>query len=365
MKIIKYIFTIFLLLCSAFFVFIATQKNDYKITRQKEINVEKENLYNYINDFSTWKDWFDLKDFDKSVKQTFTVKTSEKNPSLTWKSSTINGKITTIKTIPSDTIYQNILIGDDIHKITWCFTSNNKTTKVNWSMEGKSSFKWKLNNFLKSGIDDIYGGLFESGLSQIEQNLIAELSSFKITQNGIVSKNTSYFIQQKDSCKIDNFLKNYQEIVESTKQFAKTNNFKTINLPFVIINERNNIDNYIIYSVCIATENEILISDENKITSGYFDDYIAYKTTLTGNYIHLESARKKTEKSILESDYVIDTNRNYIEIYKISLTETKNESKWVTEIYYPIKKKYVKPIEIINTDPIKDSTKVLVAQPVE
>lgn len=357
MKITKYIFAIFLLLCSAFFVFIATQNNEYNIIRQNEINLEKENIYNYINNFSTWEDWFDLKDFDKSVKQTFTVKASKNNSSFTWKSSTSNGKITTIKSVPSDTIYQNILIGEDIHKITWCFTSNNKSTIVNWSMKGKASFEWKLKNFLKSGIDAVYGDLFEKSLSNIEQNLITELNSFKITQNGIVSKNASFFIQQKDSCKLDNFQINYQKILESTKQFAKTNNLNTVKLPFVIVYERNIIKNYIIYSVCIATENEILISDENKITSGYFDNYIAYKTTLTGNYSHLQSAQEKTKKAILKSDYVKDTNSNYIEIYKIGLTETKNASKWITELYYPIKKKYIKPIEIMDTTPKIDSIK--------
>jgi hypothetical protein len=365
MKITKYILTIFLLLFIAFFVFIATQQNDYKISREKEINIGKDILYTYINDFSTWKEWFDLKDYDKSTILTYIAKTPSKNPSIAWKSTTLNGKITTSKSVLSDTIYQNILIGEDTHKITWYFTSTDKSTKVNWSMEGKSSFKWKLNSFLKSGIDAVYGGLFEKGLNQIEENLIAELSSFKIIQNGVVTRNANNFIQQKDSCSLDNFQTNYQKIIKNTKQFAKTNNLKTIDLPFIIVHKRNKTSNYIVYSVCISSEEEVLISEGSKITIGYFDNYLAYKTTLLGDYLHLESARKKTEESILKLDYIINTNNNYIEIYKVSSPETKNTSKWVTELYYPIKKKYIKPVETYIA-PKKDSIKAIaIEQPIQ
>jgi hypothetical protein len=365
MKIAKYLLTIFLLLFSAFFVFIATQQNDYKISREKEIKIEKDILYTYINDLSTWEEWLDLKDYDKSTILTYTTKTVNKNPSLTWKSTTLNGKITTTKSVPSDTIYQDILIGNNIHKVTWYFTSNNKSTKVNWSMEGKTSFRWKFNSFLKSGIDDVYGNLFEKGINQIEGNLIAELSSFKIIQNGVVTRNANNFIQQKDSCSLDNFQTNYLKIIKNTKQFAKNNNLKTIDLPFIIVQERNKIKNYILYSVCLSTEEEVLISEGSKITTGYFDNYLAYKTTLLGDYLHLESARKKTEESILKLDYIIDTNNNYIEIYKFGLTETKNASKWVTELYYPIKKKYIKPVETYIA-PKKDSIKAIaIEQPIQ
>ena len=365
MKITKYILTIFLLLFTAFFVFIATQQNDYKISREKDINIEKDILYTYINDFSTWKEWLDLKGYDKSTILTYTAKTTNKNPSFAWKSTTLNGKITTSKSVLSDTIYQNILIGEDTHKITWYFTSNDKSTKVNWFMEGKTSFRWKLNSFIKSGIDAVYGGLFEKGLNKIEQNLIAELSSFKITQNGFVTRNANYFIQQKDSCTLDNFQTNYQKIVKNTKQFANNNNLKTIDLPFIIVQERNKIKNYILYSVCLSTEEEVLIPEGSKVTNGYFDNYLAYKTTLSGNYSHLESARKKTEESILKLDYIINTNNNYIEIYKVSSPETKNTSKWVTELYYPIKKKYIKPDLITDATPKKDSIKAIVIESVQ
>ena len=365
MKIAKYLLTIFLLLCSAFFVFIATQQNKYKISREKEINIEKEILFNHINDLSTWEEWLELKGYDKSTILSYTAKTTNKSQSLTWKSSTLNDKITTTKSVPSDTIYQDIQIGNDKHKITWYFTSNNKSTKVNWSMEGKTSFRWKLNSFLKSGIDDIYGDLFEKGLNKIEGNLTTQLSAFKITQNGIVTRNANHFIQQKDSCSLDNFQTNYQKTVKNTKQFAKTNNLKTTDLPFIIVQERNKSKNYIIYSVCISTEEEILISEGSKITTGYFDNYLAYKTTVTGEYFHLESARKKTEEAILKLDYIINTNNNYIEIYKVGLTETKNASKWVTELYYPIKKKFIKPVETYIA-PKKDSIKtIIIEQPVQ
>lgn len=358
MKIAKYLLTIFFLLLSAFFVFIATQQNEYKISREKEINVEKESIYAYIKDLSTWKDWFDLKDYDKSAILTYN---ENKNPSLSWKSTTLNGKITITKSIDSDTIFQDILIGKDKHKITWIFTGSNKKTKVSWFMEGENSFKWKLNSFLKSGIDDVYGDFFEKGLNQIEENLTAQLSAFKIADNGIVTRNRNNFIQQKDSCSLDNFQKNSFKIKQGLQKFAKDNSIKTFNTPFIIVKERKKSKNYILYSVCIPIESEILIPEVSKVSVGTFEEYTAYKVTLIGNYTHLEKARKKAEGSILKLDYIIDTNNNFIEVYKVSSEHTKNASKWITELYFPVKKKYIKPIVPYKV-PKNDSIKAIVLE---
>ena len=57
MRILKYLFLLFLLLSTAFVVFVATQPGDYKIMRKKEINISKDVLYHFISDTTSLNDW--------------------------------------------------------------------------------------------------------------------------------------------------------------------------------------------------------------------------------------------------------------------------------------------------------------------
>ena len=348
MKITKYILLLALLLSVAFIVFIATQPNDYEINREKVIAISKDNVFNYVNDFTTWEDWFNLKELDSSTKVDYTTITSGLNAGFSWKSSTSEGKIKTTKSQLNDTILQDFHLNGNIHKISWIFTDTPKGTKVNWSMKGKLSFKWKFNTVLRSGMDKIYGVLFDKGISQIEKYLVNELESIKIIHGGIVIKHATNFIQQKDSCSIENFQLKSKEMLQNMIQFVKSNEIELKGLPFVMIDKRDEKLNYIKFSMCVPVEEEILTTEGSEISGNHFDEFSAFKSTLTGDYNHLKRARSKATEEFTKLNYVLDNNN--IEIYKVSLPKVKNPSQWVTEIYFPVKKKVFKPVVSVQTN---------------
>ncbi|WP_320815560.1 hypothetical protein [Flavobacterium sp.] len=344
MKITKYILLLVLLLSVAFVVFIATQPNDYEINREKIITSSKENIFTYVNDFTTWEDWFNLKELDPSTKIDYTTITSGLGTGFSWKSTTSDGKIITTKAHQNDTIYQDFYLNDDVHKICWIFSETPKGTKVNWSMKGKLSFKWKFNAILKNGMDDVYGDIFENGINQIEKYLVNELESMKITHQGIVTKHAANFIQQKDSCSIDDFQLKSKKMLQNMIEFVEDNEIKLTGLPFVIIDKRDENLNYIKFAMCVPVEEEILTTEGSEISGNHFDEFLAYKTTLIGDYKHLKKARNKATEEFTKLNYVLDNSNKYIEIYKVSLPKVKNPSQWVTEIYFPVKKKIIKPV---------------------
>jgi hypothetical protein len=354
MKITKYIFLLLLLFSIAFIVFVATQPNEYEITREKEIAASRDNVFNYINDFTTWEDWFKLKEFDSSCEISYTEGTSGVNSGFSWKSSTSTGKITTTKNVLQDTILQNITIDNEPHTISWFFSDSKKGTKVKWLMKGKISFKWKLKTILQSGIEAVYGNLFEKGINNIDHYLVTELNSVKIIYDGIVTKHAANFIQQKDSCKIEDFQAKSKKMLQNMIEFVETNDISLKGLPFVMVKKKDENKNYIIYSMCVPVEEEILTTEGSEISGGHFDEFLAYKTTLNGDYKHLKKARTKTIEALSKEKYVLDTTFNYIEIYKSSLPKVKNPSQWVTELYFPIKKKVYIPT--IKTDSIQTQT---------
>ena len=342
MKITKYILLLVLLLSVAFLVFVATQPNNYQINREKVISTSKDNVFNYVNDFTTWEDWFDLKELDQSTITNYNENTSELKDGLSWKSTTSDGKITTTKAVINQSISQDFYLNDDKHKITWTFAETPKGTKVNWSMNGKLSFKWKLNAILNNGMDDVYGTIFENGINKIEKYLVTELESMKIIHSGIVTKHATNFIQQIDSCYIDDFQLRSKKMLQNMIQFVENNEIELKGLPFVMIDKRDDKLNYIKFAMCVPVEEEILTTEGSQISGNHFDEFSAFKTTLTGDYNHLKRARRKATEELTKLNYSIDSSNKYIEIYKVSLPKVKNPSQWVTEIYFPVKKKVIK-----------------------
>lgn len=355
MKITKYILLLLLLLSFAFIVFVATQPNEYEIKREKVINTSKDNVFNYVNDYTTWEDWFNLKEFDPSATINYTEITTGTDAGFSWNSSTTNGKIKTTNEALNQSINQDFYLNDDVHKITWTFAQTPKGTKVNWSMKGNLSFKWKFNTILRSGMDDVFGAIFEKGINEIEKYLVTELESMKIIHNGIVTKHATNFIQQKDSCSINEFQIKAKKMLQNMIQFVENNEIELVGLPFVMVDKRDEKLNYIKFAMCVPVEEEILTTEGSEISGNHFDEFLAFKTTLTGDYNHLKRARKKANDEITKLNYSIDSTNKYIEIYKVSLPKVKNPSQWVTELYFPVKKEVIKSFKTIKPKKTIDS----------
>ena len=102
--------------------------------------------------------------------------------------------------------------------------------------------------------------------------------------------------------------------------------------------------------MCVPVEEEILTTSGSEISGGHFDEFLAVKTTLTGDYSHNIEAWNKTINYINKKKLIKDTEGLNIEVYKISLPKERKPSKWVTEIYIPVKKRvYIpkpKPTEV-------------------
>jgi predicted transcriptional regulator YdeE len=65
------------------------------------------------------------------------------------------------------------------------------------------------------------------------------------------------------------------------------------------------------------------------------------KTTLTGDYSHLKEAWDKSSDYISTNNLSKDEGLPILELYTKSMEQVTNPSKWVTEIYVPVKAKEV------------------------
>jgi len=318
MRILKYILLLLLLLSVAFVVFVATQKGDYKIVRSKEIKIAKDVVFTFVTDSSSYQDW---------------------SP---WKSDEANFK--NIKITPNDSLAQNIILSEIKNESLMRFQKTKNGVLITWEMKGNLDFNLKLLSVLQGGVENVIGDKLEEGLENIDTYLVKELKTFNIKINGLVTKHMTNYIQQIDTCSIADFQKVSKSMLQNMMSFVEKNEIEILGLPFITYESISTNDNEIIFAMCVPVEEEILTTPGSEISGGHFDEFLAVKTTLTGDYTHRKEAWNKARAYANKNKLIEDSfNGKFIEVYKVSLPKERKPSKWVTEIYVPVKKRVYIP----------------------
>lgn len=337
MRILKYILLLLLLLSVAFVVFVATQKGDYKIVRSKEIKIAKDVVFTFVTDSSSYQDW---------------------SP---WKSDEANFK--NIKITPNDSLAQNIILSEIKNESLMRFQKTKNGVLITWEMKGNLDFNLKLLSVLQGGVENVIGDKLEEGLENIDTYLVKELKTYNIKINGLVTKHMTNYIQQIDTCSIADFQKVSKSMLQNMMSFVEKNEIEILGLPFITYESISTNDKEIIFAMCVPVEEEILTTPGSEISGGHFDEFLAVKTTLTGDYTHRKEAWNKARNYVRKNKLAEDSfNGKFIEVYKVSLPKERKPSKWVTELYVPVKKKVSAPkpktetSEEVATTPTENTT---------
>lgn len=318
MRILKYILLLLLLLSVAFVVFVATQKADYKIVRSKEIKIAPDVVFTFVSDSSSNQDWSPWKSEEASFKN--------------------------IKITPNDSLIQNITISEIKNESLMRFQKTKNGVLITWEMKGNLDFNLKLLSVLQGGVENVLGDKLEEGLENIDTYLVKELKTFNIKINGLVTKHMTNYIQQIDTCTTADFHKVSKSMLQNMISFVEKNDIEILGLPFITYESISTNDNEIIFAMCVPVEEEILTTPGSEISGGHFDEFLAVKTTLTGDYTHRKEAWNKARNYVRKNKLAEDSfNGKFIEVYKVSLPKERKPSKWVTELYVPVKKKVSAP----------------------
>jgi nucleoside-triphosphatase THEP1 len=349
MKIFKYLTLLFLLFLLAFVVFVATQPATYQITKQKEINSPSAIVFDYVTDFSNWSDWQQFNK-DEDLNFTTSANTIGEKAFVIW--NTKNKIATTFA--QNDSIVQDYIQGTNKQTLHWKFNKTKTGTLALVTIKGDLTFKEKIYSVLNGGITSYVGPQIEKSLQKINNFLVDEIGTFDIKVQGLVNRPETVFIEQKDSCLVKDFPKKSKSLLKTMKTFIKNNAIETLGEPFVIFYNSPN-GNMMKYSMCVPVKDEILTTPESDIQGNSFESFLAVKTVLKGDYSHMKKAWSKARNYIAENKFSEDKSLIYMGIYKKSLPEVSEPSKWETEIYIPIVKKKTAPKRKI----VKDSTSII------
>lgn len=347
MRILKYIFLLVLLVVIASSVFIATQKGDYVVTRSRIVNVSSAIAFNYVNDYANWPQWMIFE--DGKVDYTFPTYTGVNTNSFKWDGSESSGEVQTISKSGTDSIKQKMIYDGNISQVKWTFKDTIGGTKITVTSQGKMNFMSKFKALRNGNADKFVGSFYENSLASLDKTLKFELKTFKVEVQGIVVKAAKYYIQQTILSKDSKIINNSRIMRARLEAFAKENSIVADGQPFILYHYSDAANSTTKFSVCYPVKNEIFISEGSDMSSGHYDSFRAIKTTLIGNYTHLDEAWLKTVQYLNLNKLTQKASLPRLELYKIGKEKFSSPTQWVTELYLPIEdatesSEIVKPI---------------------
>ena len=359
MRILKYLFFLLILSFVTLMIFVATQKGEFVVEKIKIINSPRSAVFNYVNDCKNWENWNSLAIEDSTIRVTYSQNTIGTGSSYTWDGKEGSGEIKTINTKENESIIQKMNFNDNSSDVLINFKDTIGGTKITWKAKGNMSFAYKLMTIYHGGATNFIGLMFEKSLANLDKKLDYEINTFSIKVNGITTIPTNYYLAQTFTSKISNVIKNTEIVNRKIITFCKKNNVAINGKPFVIYHTYDETNEITKLSICVPIKNQIFLVEGSDIVSRKFESIQAVKSTLIGDYSHLNKGLAKTLEYISENKLITDPIFSHTQVYNLAKPEIKNPSKWITEIYIPIKPKAIKTItetKILDTTTTKKET---------
>lgn len=348
MRILKYLFFLLLLSLVSLSIFVATQKGNFTVEKTKIINSPKSSVFNYVNDFKNWKDWNSLAVEDTQIDITLSQNTIGNGSSCSWDGTQGDGDLQTINVKENDSIVQTMNFNGNSANVSMSFKDTLGGTKITWKAQGKMGFLFKVLTAFNGGASKVFGNIFEKSLNNLDKRLDYEINTYSIKENGVVKKLETFYLAQTFTSEFSKVAKNSKIVISKITAFCKNNNIAINGKPFVIYHTYNTTNELTKISICIPIKKQIFLVEGSDISSEKLKLFEAVKITLTGDYSHTNKALDKAQEYLRKNHLNVDSSFTRLEIYSIGKNEINNPSKWITEIYFPIRPKViVKPVETI------------------
>ena len=153
-------------------VVVATQPEEFKVSRTTSVKASPDVIFNQINDFHNWDKWSPWAKLDPNMKTTYSGPPAGVGSSYSWTGNDEvgEGKMTVIESRPSEQVKIDL---DFIKPFAaknlteFSLKPDGDTTQVTWVMTGKKNFATKA-FCLVMDMDKMVGGDFEKGLAQMK-----------------------------------------------------------------------------------------------------------------------------------------------------------------------------------------------------
>jgi len=336
LKYLKYF--VFLLLAAVIGISIygALLESNYDFHRSRNINSPTEVIFDNVNDFKNWENWSPWLEKDPTMVTSFEDTTSGIGATYSWKGKDGSGFMKTISIVPNKEIIQQIDFGKGhIAEVYWDFAETDLGTEVTWGMRGEISFGEKFYWLYKGGIEKNMIPTYDRGLELLEQYILKEMEKHSFELKGMVDYGGGYYLYQTTSCKIEDVEKKMSKMFPVVIKFMADNNIEPSGKPFTLNHKWDEENNTAMFSACVPVKERVITTGD--VLTGFLKPQKAFKTIFTGDYKFSYDAWEAAYNGLTAQGFKEIEGGEPFEIYTIGPNETANPTKWITEIYIPVK----------------------------
>ncbi len=334
MRILKYIFLLFILIGIGLTVFIATQPAAYQAKAEMVIPVNRITLFNYLNNYRNWESWNFISEGDTQTKLDFPGSTVGKFGYMTF-SGNQNGWIQTTDVIKNKEIQFKISQNGVVTLGSFTLKDTLGKTKIICKRTGSLSFQDKFDATFSGGPKALVNNQLQTSLVELSTFLKAELGVFKVEVQSIVNLKSLFYVGKKIRCKQADLNPELVRWIPFLQEFFVKNNLRKSGQPIAIYKTAPSAS-IVELIIAIPTPEEVFLSPESDIFSGSFTPYRALPVKLTGDYSHRNAAIRKARSEIQTKGLVERGGIEILEIFQLNNFEQKRPSKWITYLYMPI-----------------------------
>lgn len=340
MKILKYLLFLILIIIIGSAIYFGTKDGTYDLQDSMVINAPPEVMFSKVNDYKSWETWGPWKKEDPTITYTYAEKTSGEGASFSW-SGDMNGSVTTTKVIPNKEIEQKVVLktsmGERNAIMYWSFDEVENGTKVTWGRKGEHTLVDKTYQTLKgSNYDSEVHKLNKAGIEGLAEAVAEDMKQYAINVDGVTQYGGGYYMYTTSVAKQDELDEKTKPMMNEVMGFVIKNKLNMAGNPFTIYNQIDNANNTVIFSTGVPVREQVITPENSPVVCGFMEPVSTVKTTLKGNYEHLNETYTKAKQYIEKNGLQVDPDRKMFEVYITDPEKVPNPANWVTEVYIPI-----------------------------
>lgn len=336
MKVFKYLFFLILIGIIGLSIYISIQEDGYNISTSKLIKAPVEMVFEDVNEFKNWKNWSPWYEADPTIVASYPKQTSGVGGSYAWMGETSNGVVKTTALVTNREITQEVNFDKDkFAKVYWNFEEKSEGTMLTWSIKGKNSFIEKAFTLFTGGLEKKIKPMQYRGLELFSQYIEKEMNKTSFEHIGMVEYGGGYYLYQTTSCRTDEISFKMAEMFKELNSHVAERGVFPSGKPFTLTHKWDEENKTSIFSACIPVKEKMRAS--STVSVGWLPNQKTFKTIYKGNYHNSHTAWESAFTTLEEQGFELVEKGEPFEVYTINPNDTKNPTKWITEIYIPIK----------------------------
>jgi effector-binding domain-containing protein len=341
MRILKYLIFLLLIFTIGLAIYIATQPDDYKVIKTRVIKAPLSLIHTYVDDYTKWNQWGVWHLNDPDMKITYGERFKGDSASCSWESEIYGSGSIRTTYFSKDSISQELHFNSpqkEIARRFWAFnsTANGEGIIVTSGVEGSFSFLDKFLALIHKNREQNYERDYAKGLHNLDSVITQDMKRYTIDIIGPTEYGGGFYLYQTVSSKISELTTTTNGIFTEVGAFMEHNNIAASRNPFVKFVEWNQEDQTVIASAAIPINDRIITPKGSAVLCGFIPAGKYFKTRLYGDYSNAKEAWAKTRESLKKQGYVIDPDRDVLEIYIKCPEDYPNPADLETDIYIPI-----------------------------